>query len=771
MPNIEEYFKRRLASLRLTEESNKRMVYMDGIPQSVPIIFPSDKDDAIVIPYVDPEGERAQYMNGKKPQDFFRMRFRKPREFENKKGEKRVMKYSQPKESEIYSYLPPAIVEKYRKKEHIRTLYVIEGEFKAISGSLLGLDFVGIGGIFNFKDKKQNELDEYLKKIILNCHVRNIVILQDADCRHVKYEPKKDLAQRLQSFANAVAQFYEMLKPFDLDVYFGHIDDKFIDLAKGLDDLLALDGTDRDKVRDELEMFSTGNKQYFQCIPISGSINERLRKHFYLDSQSVFYERYKSIIQEKEFVYLGRRFYFDGQKVVNSMHQDALSYLRIGTTFYKKVYKINPHKQKKHQVPMLELIEWNIGEINRDYNNNKTFLAMIPKFDKFINVPCNTSDYRRIVEFEYEGIKNQYYNLYNPLNHYPVEGGWNNIEAFLRHIFGSKNTSGESLYEFGLDWIQLCFYKPTQKLPVLCPVSRERNTGKSTFLQFLKLIFKENAAILDNERFTGKFTAHFVDKLIVALDEGFIPMEQKLMKERIKNYSTGHTIWLEGKGTNAQEIDNHIHLIMCSNDEKNFMQIDEGENRFAVLKVHKLDSDNPNLLATMEEELPHFLHYLATRELRYETGKSRFSFHTSVYETDALKAVQARTIKPSWGAIKAFIRDQFEELNMSTLRYNTKELCAAVNENLKGRSIIERDVCDYLEDELGMRRSKKGRYKIFKKVCNTDSETGGEIISRPAEGRPFVLSIEDWFTPEELTEITCGEPLVKDDQCSIDYGK
>lgn len=71
--------------------------------------------------------------------------------------------------------------------------------------------------------------------------------------------------------------------------------------------------------------------------------------------------------------------------------------------------------------------------------------------------------------------------MYTELNHDMEAGEWPNIEKFLLHIFQSKNTSGETMYEFGLDYIQLTYFNPTQRLPILCPVSRERNTGKSTF--------------------------------------------------------------------------------------------------------------------------------------------------------------------------------------------------------------------------------------------------------------------------------------------------
>ena len=698
---INEYYQERLKKLGLTEETNKRVIYREGTPSSVPIFHPDKERDALVIAYTSPSGECSQCLNGKKVIDFERLRYRIPQRIQDRKGVTRTIKYWQPPKSDVYTYLPPSIVEKYIKGEKVRTLYVIEGEFKAIAGSLLDLDFVGIGGIFNFKDKQKNEIDEYLKNIIEKLEVKNIVIVQDADCRSIKYEANKDLSERLNSFSTAVANFVELLRPYDVNCYFCHVDEKYLQTAKGLDDLLALEGIEKESVRQELEMFTTGQKTMFQCITLNGSVQDRLKKHFFLDGQARFYEQYKSIIQERAFIYKGKSYYWDGVKVVNAWLKEAMSYLRIGTDFYKKVWVVSSHKNKKNQKPALELLPWKIQEITRDFNGNKNAIDYIPKFDSFINLPCNTDNYRRIVEIEYEGHKSQFYNLYNSLEHDQIPGEWPNIEQFLRHIFNSENTIGENLYEFGLDWLQLCYFDPTQKLPVLCPVSRERNTGKSTFLHFLKLIFKDNAAILDNDRFKGQFTAHFVYKLIVGIDEGFVAVEQKTIKERIKNYSTGFTIWYEGKGKNPIEIDNHIHLVMCSNDEKNFMQIDDGENRFAVLKIKKLEYDNPNLLRDMEDEIPHFIYFLANRKLKYEQGKTRFSFDPLVYETEALKAVQERTLNVVWQAIRDYIRNYFEDFGFSIIYLSIKDIIDGVN-NLSTRiQFSERNVKVQYEYELG----------------------------------------------------------------------
>ena len=56
---------------------------------------------------------------------------------------------------------------------------------------------------------------------------------------------------------------------------------------------------------------------------------------------------------------------------------------------------------------------------------------------------------------------------------------------FLKHIFQEQ-------LEIGLDYLALLYRKPTQPLPVLCLVSHERNTGKTTFLNFVKEIFGLN---------------------------------------------------------------------------------------------------------------------------------------------------------------------------------------------------------------------------------------------------------------------------------------
>lgn len=82
----------------------------------------------------------------------------------------------------------------------------------------------------------------------------------------------------------------------------------------------------------------------------------------------------------------------------------------------------------------------------------------------------------------------------------------------IHHIFGEQ-------FELGMDYMQLLNAKPTQKLPILLLVSEERNTGKTTFLNFLKAVFEDNVTFNTNEDFRSQFNADWAGKLLIVVDE------------------------------------------------------------------------------------------------------------------------------------------------------------------------------------------------------------------------------------------------------------
>lgn len=290
------------------------------------------------------------------------------------------------------------------------------------------------------------------------------------------------------------------------------------------------------------------------------------------------------------------------------------NYLRIGTSYYKKVKK--PLVSGDHTE---NLLLWSSEIIRQDHG--KAFLAGVPKYDGFCLVPSHL-DYRQSVD--------NFYNLYHKFEHVPKKGYPKKTLQFLNHIFGEQ-------LKLGIDYLKILLLKPTQRLPILCLVSSERNTGKTTFLNFLKALFGNNMTINSNEDFRSNFNAEWASKLIIGVDETFLDRVED--SERIKNLSTSQFYKMEAKGKDRYEIEFFGKFILCSNNETNFIIIDKLEIRYWIRKLPKLKFDNKDLLNELKEEIPFFLSYLI--ETPYSTQQvSRMWFKPELIKTAALKKVK-----------------------------------------------------------------------------------------------------------------------------------
>ena len=170
------------------------------------------------------------------------------------------------------------------------------------------------------------------------------------------------------------------------------------------------------------------------------------------------------------------------------------------------------------------------------------------------------------------------------------KGDFSHIQALVRHIFGEQ-------YELGMDYLQLLYLQPVQKLPILLLVSEECNTGKSTFLNFLKAVFRNNV----NEDFRSQFNADWAGKLVIVVDE--VLLNRREDSERLKNLSTTLSYKVEAKGKDRDEIAFFAKFVLCSNNESLPVIIDPGETRYWVRKIHRLESDDTNFLQKLTAEI------------------------------------------------------------------------------------------------------------------------------------------------------------------------
>lgn len=323
-------------------------------------------------------------------------------------------------------------------------------------------------------------------------------------------------------------------------------------------------------------------------------------------------------------------------------------YIRVGTSLFKLVQRLGiTGELSEVRQP------WSYETLRQDHS--KDFISKIPKYDGFCIVPNHT---------QYQGIIKNFLNMYEPVGHIPQPGKCPATLAFIRHIFGKQ-------YELGLDYIQLLYTRPTIKLPILLLVSNERNTGKTTFLNFLKAIFKGNMTFNTNEDFRSHFNADWTNKLIVAVDE--VLLNRREDSERLKNLSTALSHKTEAKGKDRNEIQFFGKFILCSNNEINPIIIDPGEIRYWVRKIIPFERENTNMLYALKQEIPHFLYILQHRELSTRS-ESRMWFHPDLIQTDALKRIIAYNRNRLEVEIRELLQDIMESNRVNEIRFCLNDL-------------------------------------------------------------------------------------------------
>ncbi len=315
-------------------------------------------------------------------------------------------------------------------------------------------------------------------------------------------------------------------------------------------------------------------------------------------------------------------------------------YYRIGTNYLKMV-----DRPLSSGDTLRCMIPWGRQLIIDDLG--KDFLAKIPKYDGFCCQPSHTNYQEKIGGF---------YNSYFKLSYEPEEGDFSNTLYFLKNIFGSQ-------IEISLDYFKILYEIPYQILPILCLVSKERATGKTLFINWLKAIFEANMTYNTNDDFRSQFNADWAGKLIIAVDEVQLDRHEDL--ERIKNLSTARTFKAEAKGKDKVETEFFSKIILASNKELDFIKIDDKEIRFWVIKLQKLEKQDDDLLAKMTAEIPHFTHFLLNREFSIQ-NTTRMWFTPEQIWTKALARIVNRN------------RDEIEN-ELVTIIYDIMELAEIEN--------------------------------------------------------------------------------------------
>jgi len=390
-----------------------------------------------------------------------------------------------------------------------------------------------------------------------------------------------------------------------------------------------------------------------------------------------------------------------------------ITYIRVGTDYYLK-----------DSVPTISgktkelLIKWNKATIVDDYT--KEYLKQINCYKAFCSIPSHTN---------YQPVVYNCYNKYHKLSHELNEGDIPYTTQFLRHIFSKQ-------YGLAIDYFGILWKYPNQILPILSLVSTERNTGKTTFLNWLKAVFEVNMTINKNEDFRSQFNSDWSDKLIVGIDE--VLLDKKEDSELLKSLSTARHFKSESKGYDKREIDFFGKFILCSNNEDTFVKIDPEEIRYWVVKVPRLKEDDPLLLDKLIEEIPYFLYHIDKREI-VSQKKTRMWFTKEQIWTESLDILKKGNKTFVEKQLIETIEDELDKFDITVIKYAIGDLIDLMNKN--NLRISGFQITKLLKEKWNM-QSKNTTYKKFFLVDNSVNKEPNTNYNND-KGRVFTFSKEN----------------------------
>ncbi len=670
-------------------------------------------------------------INNSRRKNFFITRYKTPEEYKDPKtGEKKTKRYDIPKGAGTFPFFMPQLCDKYEKAVKIKTLVLTEGYFKAAKGAVCGLDIVGLSSITHYKQKDTDAMYQDVISLIKTCQVENVIILYDGDARQISLSDltaKKDLRRRPSGFINSARSVRELLKDCDVDIYYAAIkSDDLEGKPKGLDDLFNQFPTETEAIVKDLLSFSTPPR-FFERMNIRVDVG-RLYKHFCLDTIENFYTLHEPIIKGEEFIYNGTTYIYNSEKGICDVviPRAATDYFRCGDDYYKFISV--PNKYQQNERKFIRRLKSTITD-----DHGKDFSKYIAKYEAFCNVPDHVN---------FQQVFNNCFNVYAPFEHEPEAGECPAILEFITHIFGDH-------YELGLDYIQILYQKPTQILPILCLVSKQNKTGKSTFIKLLKAIFTQNATIIGNDDLGNDFNGFWATKLIVACEESFI--EKKTIIEKIKALSTADKMNMNKKGRDQEEIDFFAKFILASNNEDTFIFASRDDVRYWVRQVPVFSGkERVNLLREMIDEIPAFLDFLNNRQM-YTQNVSRMWFDEKLLKTEALE----KLIHNSRPGLE---KEIYEKLKNIFIEFGEEEILLTPTD-ANTFIIQKKQEISYLakifRDNMGVKpyTDRDGK-QVLKSYCvpywGTDS--GGEVVRMEykMKGRPFVFKVAEILDRSDL---------------------
>ncbi|MDA3818507.1 MAG: DUF5906 domain-containing protein [Prolixibacteraceae bacterium] len=415
---------------------------------------------------------------------------------------------------------------------------------------------------------------------------------------------------------------------------------------------------------------------------------------------------------------------------------NLMQYVRVGCKYYKKIESFDKKKNR-----FFKFEKWDRQTLVDDFG--KDFLQTVQKFDEFVNIPSHT---------DYEPIIGSSYNMYAEVLHEKKKGEFPTIEMFMKHIFGDGTVISKgkeySELEIGYDYFKIMWEKPTHLLPILCLVSEENQTGKTTFGNFLNAIFGNNFSSIGQQELKTEFNSSYATKLVAMVDESWI--DYKII-DKLKQLGTAEKIMLRQMHKDHNSIDFFCKFILCSNRVKDFIIANEHDERYWVRTLKKAGGFDPNFLDKLTSEIKYFLYFLENREM-HTPAESRMHFSPTIIRTKAFETVVKNSKDKHTKDFVEMMLEIMESNEIQQIDATLKDLKESFFSNQYDMKISM--IKSILQDELKLEpQDSPKRYTFFK-------------TNETKKGRFYELNIDSFkkladvsYTNDEVPDNSSGAEL------------
>jgi len=215
-------------------------------------------------------------------------------------------------------------------------------------------------------------------------------------------------------------------------------------------------------------------------------------------------------------------------------------------------------------------------------------------------------------------------------------------------VFGEQES-------MGWEYLATLYQNPLQILPILCLVSEENGTGKTTFANALENLFGQNVGFYGQQDLSSQFNT-WMSSLVAVFEE---INETETTLNKLKAASTARSVTINAKYQQPYTFNPFVKIILLSNNEKTFIRANRNDIRFWVRKLSPLAAYDHNFEKNLKLETPAVAYYLSTYVLR--EPRSRMYFSPQEIETEALRLVVKESQSNCVKELSEFIADSLED--------------------------------------------------------------------------------------------------------------